>query len=81
MPLKIKPNSLVAQGKEFTCDMGDVGSIPLVRKIPWRRKWQPTPLVLPEKSHGQGSLAGYSTWGHKELDMTEQLSTAIYQEY
>ena len=38
----------------------------------WRRKWQPTPEFLPEKSHGQRSLAGYSPWGHKELDMTEQ---------
>ena len=37
-----------------------------------RRKWQPTPVFLPEKSHGQGSLADYSPWGHKELDTTEQ---------
>ena len=36
-----------------------------VRKIPWRRKWQPTPVFLPGKSHGQRSLAGYSPWGHK----------------
>ena len=34
---------------------------PWVRKIPWRREWQPTPVFLP----GQGSLAGYSPWGHK----------------
>ena len=38
-----------------------------VRKIPWRRKWQPTPIFLPEKSHGQRSLAGYSTWGCKRV--------------
>ena len=31
-----------------------------LRKIPWRRKWQPTPVFLPRKSHGQRSLAGYS---------------------
>ena len=37
----------------------------------WRRKWQPAPEFLPEKSHGQRSLAGYSPWGHKELDMTK----------
>ena len=43
-----------------------------VRKIPWRRKWQPTPVFLPGKSHGQRSLVGYSPWGHKESDMTEQ---------
>ena len=41
------------------------------RKIPWRRKWQPTPVFLPEKPHGQRSLLGYSPWGYKELAMTE----------
>jgi len=44
---------------------------PWVRKIPWRRKWQLTPIFLPEKSHGQRSLAGYSLEGHKESDMIE----------
>ena len=44
-----------------------------VRKIPWRRKWQSTPVLLPGKSLGQRSLVGYSLWGLKELDMTEQL--------
>ena len=39
--------------------------------MPWRRAWQPTPVLLLGKSHGQGSLAGYNPWGHKELDMTE----------
>ena len=48
---------------------GDVGSI-LVRKIPWRRKWQPTAVFLPGEFHGERSLAGYSSWGHKELDMS-----------
>ena len=43
-------------------------------KIPWRRKWQPTPVFVPRDSHGQRSLVGYRPWGHKELDMTEQLS-------
>ena len=42
-----------------------------VRKIPWRRKWQPTPLFLPGESHGQRSLVGYSPWNHKESDRTE----------
>ena len=41
-----------------------------VGKIPWRRVWQPTP-VLPRESHGQRSLVGYSPWDHKESDMTE----------
>ena len=44
---------------------------PWVRKIPWSRKWQPTPVFLPGKSHGERSLAGYSPWGHKESDTTE----------
>ena len=38
---------------------------------PLQRKWQPTPEFLPGESHGQRSLAGYSPWGHKELDTTE----------
>ena len=42
-----------------------------VRKIPWKKAWEPTPVFLPEGSSGQRSLAGYSPWGHKELDMTE----------
>ena len=39
----------------------------------WRRQWQPTPVLLPGKSHGRRSLVGYSPWGHEELDRTEQL--------
>ena len=46
---------------------------PWVGKIPWRRKWQPTPVFLPGESHGQRSLADYSPWGRKESDTTEQL--------
>jgi len=46
---------------------------PWVRKIPWRRIWQPTPVFLPGESHGQRSLVGYGPWGHKELDTTERL--------
>ena len=42
-----------------------------VGKIPWKRKWQPTPIFLPGELHGQRSLAGYSPWGHTELDTTE----------
>ena len=45
----------------------------LVRKIPWRRKWQSTPALLPGKSHGRRSLIGYSPWGRKESDTTERL--------
>ena len=46
----------------------------LIGKLPWRRKWQLTPVLLPGKSHGWRSLAGYSAWSCKELDMTEQLT-------
>ena len=50
---------------------------PWVRKILWRRKWQPTPVFLPGESHGQRSQAGYSLWSHKESDSTGQLSTNV----
>ena len=40
---------------------------PWVGKIPWKRKWQPTPVFLPGKSHGQGSLMGSSPWGCKRI--------------
>ena len=45
----------------------------LVEKIPWRSKWQPPPVFLPEKSYGQKSLVGDSPWGCKEQDMTEHI--------
>ena len=48
-----------------------VRKIPWVEKIPWRRKWQPTPVFLPGESHGQRSLVGYSPQCHKESDTTE----------
>ena len=44
---------------------------PWAEKIPWRMKWQPTPVFLPGESHGQRSLAGFSPCGHKESDTTE----------
>ena len=48
--------------KESACNAGDMDS---VRKIPWRRKWQPTPVLLPGKSDGQRNLVGCSPWGHR----------------
>jgi len=48
------------------------GFDPWVRKIPWRRKWQPTSVFLPGKFLGQRSLAGLNPWGHREWDMTER---------
>ena len=46
-----------------------------VRKIPWRRAWQPTPVFLPGKLHGQGSMVGCTPQGGKELDTTDRLRT------
>ena len=51
---------------------------PWVEEIPWGRKWQPTPVCMPGKSHGQRSLMGYSLWGPKESDTTERLSMHTY---
>ena len=48
---------------------------PWVGKIPWRRKWQPTPVFLPGESHGWRSLVGCRPWGVKELDMAEHTHT------
>ena len=63
-----------ASGKEPACPCRRHGRHrfnPCVGKIPWSRKWKPVSVFLPEKFHGQRSLAGYSPWDHKELDMTE----------
>ena len=60
--------------KNLPANEGDVGSI-LSRKILWRRKWQPAPVLMPGKSHGQRSVAGYSRWSHKKIrhdSMTKQ---------
>ena len=63
-----------ASGKEPTCQYRRPKRCrfdPRVGKIPWWRKALPTPVFLPGESLGQRSLAGYSPYGHKELDMTE----------
>ena len=60
-------------------DARDTAFDPWVRKIHWSRKWQPTPVFLPGKSHGQRSLAGYSPWGCKESDMTEHLTLSLFK--
>ena len=58
--------------RNLLTNAGDTGSIPgWVRKIPWRRAWQPTLVFLLGESHGQRSLAGYRALAGKELDMTE----------
>ena len=73
--------SLVAQSVKNPPAVGETGFDPWVRKIPWRRAWQPTPVLLPGESHGQRSLAGCSPWGGTKSDMTERLSTFLYQSY
>ena len=54
------------------------GFSPWVEKMPWRRKWYPTPLFLPGESHGQRHLAGYTPWDCKQSDTTEQLSLSLF---
>ena len=64
------PHSSVS--KESACNAADLGSIAGSGSLlPWRRKWQPTPVFLPGESHGQRSLAVSSSWGRKEPDTTE----------
>ena len=48
-----------------------------VTKIPWRRKWQPTPVFLPGESHGQRSLASYSPWGRESQTRLSHYTTTI----
>ena len=67
--------------KASPCNVGGLSSIPGVGKIPWRRKWQPTPVFLPGESHGQRSLVGYSPRGHKESDTTERLHFHFHKMY
>ena len=57
-------------GKESTHQCKRRGFNPWVGEIPWRRKWQPTPVFLPGEPYGQRSLASYSPWGLKELATT-----------
>ena len=68
---------LMPLGRDLPCgsmvapaNAGDRDSIPWVGKIRGRRKWQPTPVFLPGKSHGQRSLASYSPWDCKRVGVT-----------
>ena len=67
-------HSFGASGKEPICQCRRHKRLrfePWVRKILWRRTWQPTPVFMPREFHRQRSLAGNSTWGHKEADTAE----------
>ena len=59
-------------------DARGTGLILWVGKSHWRSKWQPAPVFLPGKFHGQKNLAGYSLWGHKDSDTTESIYLSIY---
>ena len=74
-PVRVKYGlAMWLSGKESTCQCRRRRFDPRLRKISWKRKWQPTPVFLPRKSLGQRSLVCYSPRGHKESDATEQLS-------
>ena len=64
----------LSYGKESACSVGDLGSTPGLRRSPGGGHGNPLQYSFPENSHGQRSLAGYTPWGRKELDMTEQLT-------
>ena len=58
-------------------EIRDTGSIPGWGRFPWRREWQPIPVFLPGEFHGQSCVVGYSPWGCKESDMTDQLTFSL----
>ena len=66
-----------SDGKESVYNAGDPVSSPGSGRSPLRREWLPTPVFMPGEFHGQRSLAGYSPWGHEELDTTEQLTLSL----
>ena len=65
-------------GKESACQCRRWGFNPWVMKIPWRRKWQPTPIFLPGECHGQSSRQGYSPWGYKRVRLDWAMSMAAF---
>ena len=67
--------------KESTCNCGRPSFDPWIGKFPWRREQLLTPVFWPGEFHGQRSLVGYSPWGHKESDTTEQLSLHVTSTY
>ena len=65
-------------GTDFMISLHLPGFSSWIGTIPWRRKWQSTPVLLPGESHGQRSLVGYSPWGLNKSDMTERLHFHFY---
>ena len=72
--ISLQRASLLTQMVKNSPAMRGPGLHPWVGKISWRREWLPTPIFLPGEFQGQRRLVGYSPWGHKMWDMTEQLS-------
>jgi len=70
LPWWLRPQRICLQGRKPGFD-------PWVRKIPWGREWLPTPVLLSGEFHGQKSLVGYSSWGSKKSDVTEQLTLSL----
>ena len=68
----------VSDGKESACNEGDLGLIPRSGRSPGGVHGNPLQYSCLENPHGQGSLAGYSPWAHKELDMTERISFELF---
>ena len=66
------PGGTDDKASAYNAAMLEIRFNPWARKILWRRKQQPTPVFLPGESHGCRGLVGYSPWGRKESDMTEQ---------
>ena len=67
-----------SDGKESACNCKRPGFNSWVGKIPWEREWYPTPVSLLGEFQGQRSLVGYSPWGCKESDTTEQLTLHFF---
>ena len=65
----------VSDDKEYTCNVGDLGSIPGLGRSPGGGHGNPLQYFRLENPHGQKSLVGYNSWDRKELDMTERIST------
>ena len=67
-----------SDGKSICLQCRRPGFDPWIRRIPWRRKWQPTPVLLPGKFHGQRSLVSYSPRGRKESGTTERCHFSFF---
>ena len=77
IPLTEEPGRLQSKGS-WRVGHDWATSVSLFMFMHWRRKWQPTPVLLPGKSHGRRNLVGYSPWGGKESDTTERLHFTSY---